>query len=745
MMGRVSNFNKMLVWIGLSLSFSSCFRSKLAWESAISHVNDSTAPAFSGLSSASATGPSQVNLSWSAATDDVSSSAEIFYSVYLSLTPGGQNFSAPVTSSAPGDTALSAGGLLPSTTYYFVVRARDAAGNEDTNTVERTATTLADSTPPVFSGVGGISSAGNTITLTWSAATDNITPSSSITYLVYQATTAGGQNFGTPTATVGAGGLSWTSSALPQGQTYYYVVRARDSANNTETNIAELSQVLPDTQAPTFSGLASATGMAGGSVQLNWSAATDNVTPGASLLYDIYFSTTPGTQNFASANYTSAAGASTYTATGLTQGVTYYFVVRARDVAGNRDANTIQHSATPLDTTPPTFSGLSTSTANPPTSIDLSWASGSDNVTAPGSLVYDIYQAITPGGQNFATPTYSTAPGATTFTATSLTPGIAYYFVVRARDAAGNRDANTIERTATIVDPTAPTFAGLASANAITTTSILLTWAPATDVATPQASIVYDIYPSLSPGGQSFGSPDSTTAPGATSAVVTGLSPGMTFYFVVRARDTDGNRDGNTVERWASTLPTAVGMLVYTSRANTVSEGGSSDYRTQASGIVGTWGYNGNNSDMMTITTSGATAKLAGMTLGSLYSGPNSFTFTMYVFSGGSTSGSVIASKSFSAVPVDTSTGQTMFLFDTPVTLAPGTYTIGFAWPSGYANGTTLHQTTGISRPSSTVVGSGGTLIVTYSDPTLDGPGELASSNGTSTVYGQVTTLLWDL
>ncbi|MBL7716876.1 MAG: hypothetical protein JNL01_15535 [Bdellovibrionales bacterium] len=744
-MVRFWGFSKAVLCLGLVVGLSSCFRSKLAWENDLTLTADSAAPTFSGLASATAPGPSQIDLGWALATDDQTASSSIYYTVYVSVTSGAQNFSSPTSITAAGATTHSITGLLPNTTYYVVVRAKDLAGNEDTNAVERNVTTSPDTMPPTFSGVSGISSGANTITLSWSAASDNITPTSGMTYLIYQATTSGGQSFGTPTATVSGGALSWTSSALLQGQTYYYVVRARDGASNTETNVVELSQFMADTQAPTFAGLTSATGMGSGSVQLNWSSATDNVTAAGSLLYDIYFSTTSGTQNFGSASYVSAAGATSYVATGLTQGVTYYFVVRARDAAGNRDTNTVQFTAAPLDTTAPIFSGVSVATGNAPSSIDLSWSPASDNVTATGSIIYDIYQANSSGGQNFTVPSYSTGPGATSYTVTSLLAGIPYYFVVRARDVAGNRDTNTVERTATIVDPTAPTFAGLTSAVAITTTSVLLTWSPATDVVTPQGSIVYDIYPASSSGGQNFVTPDSTTAPGATSAVVSGLPAGMTFYFVVRARDTDGNRDANTVERIAATLPTPTGMLVYTSRASTVSEGSSSDYLTQSSGFAGSWGYTIANSDMITITTSGATARLYGMTLGDYYSGPNTFTFTMYVISGPATSGTVLASRIFNGVPVKTGTGQTMFLFTNPVVLTPGTYTVGFAWPSGNSNGMTLHQPSGYSRSSSVVTGSGGTLTVTYGNAVFDGPGELGASNMTDSNFGQVNSLLWDL
>jgi hypothetical protein len=60
--------------------------------------------------------------------------------------------------------------------------------------------------------------------------------------------------------------------------------------------------------------------------------------------------------------------------------------------------------------------------------------------------VYEIYQATSPGGEDFAQPTYTSDPGATSFATPPLPDDVSYYFVVRARDAAGNRDRNRVER-----------------------------------------------------------------------------------------------------------------------------------------------------------------------------------------------------------------------------------------------------------------------------------------------------------
>jgi len=76
----------------------------------------------------------------------------------------------------------------------------------------------------------------------------------------------------------------------------------------------------------------------------------------------------------------------------------------------------------------------------------LKWAPAADDATPAVGIVYDVYQAAAPGGEDFSTPTYTTAAGATGFTTPLLPDDSSHYFVVRARDAAGNRDANDVER-----------------------------------------------------------------------------------------------------------------------------------------------------------------------------------------------------------------------------------------------------------------------------------------------------------
>jgi uncharacterized protein RhaS with RHS repeats len=74
------------------------------------------------------------------------------------------------------------------------------------------------------------------------------------------------------------------------------------------------------------------------------------------------------------------------------------------------------------------------------------WDPATDNLSPARRIVYDVYQATTPGARTSRTPTYTTEPGVTSFATPELPTDEVFYFVVRARDQAGNRDTNTVER-----------------------------------------------------------------------------------------------------------------------------------------------------------------------------------------------------------------------------------------------------------------------------------------------------------
>jgi hypothetical protein len=211
---------------------------------------DSVPPTFAGATGAAA-GARSVQLSWSAATDNVSTQSQIVYLIYQAAAPGAENLATPSYTTTPGATSFTIGQLADSTKYYFIVRAQDQAGNIDVNKVEVSATTPAETIPPTFAGASSATGGSNSVMLQWSAATDNVSTAAQISYLIYQASAAGGESYATPTYTTAAGATSYTVANLNPGSTYYFVVRAKDAAGNIDTNTNEKSAMIA---AVSFSG-----------------------------------------------------------------------------------------------------------------------------------------------------------------------------------------------------------------------------------------------------------------------------------------------------------------------------------------------------------------------------------------------------------------------------------------------------------------------------------------------------------
>lgn len=552
---------------------------------------DDTIPTFVGLISANDLGiGGTVQLNWNAATDpdtiecNSDPSLPIDYNVYYSKVPGGQDFLNPNATTT--NTQFDVVGLDNGVLHYFVVRAMDSAGNEESNLIEKSAmpTTPVDTAPPSF---GGLQSAidtgtGGTVSLNWPTATDpdtpecNTDPSIPINYDVFYSTTSGGQNFLTPSASTQ--NLLMDVTGLTNGVPYYFVVRARDSVGNWDSNTVERMAIPTtpvDSTPPVFAGVEQAYDtQTDGNVTLVWSAATDpdtiecNTDPSIPITYSVYVATIPGNQNFLLPSATTQS--TTTVVTGLSNGVTYYFVVRAKDSAGNEETNTVELSAmptTPIDDTPPTFSGLVlASDARTGGAVDLVWAAATDpdliecNSDPSLPITYNVYYSTTSGGQTFLVPDASTPD--TSIQITGLQDGVDYYFVVRARDAAGNEESNTLEGSAmptTPLDTTPPVFLGIVSATDLGTGGLVsLSWSAATDPDTiecnsdPSLPISYNVYVSLVPGAQDFLTPNETVS--GTQATISGLQNGIMHYFVVRAEDTAGNEDDNVIEH--SAMPT---------------------------------------------------------------------------------------------------------------------------------------------------------------------------------------------
>jgi chitodextrinase len=182
-----------------------------------------TAPPSVPASLAGTSTSSTVALTWGASSDNVGVAS---YRVRRNGTTVG----------TVSGTSFSDSGLSASTTYSYTVSAVDAAGNRSAESASRQVTTAAAASPPpggadktqptAPSNLAG-SATSNSVTLTWTAATDNV---GVVKYNIWRSGYAAGSTTGT----------SFTQTGLSAGQPYSYTVSAVDAAGNESADTPAL-------------------------------------------------------------------------------------------------------------------------------------------------------------------------------------------------------------------------------------------------------------------------------------------------------------------------------------------------------------------------------------------------------------------------------------------------------------------------------------------------------------------------
>lgn len=405
--------------------------------------------------------------------------------------------------------------------YFYHVKSRDSFLQE--SAFSASISSVQDSTPPpvpVMSALAAITS-GTFQVPAWSAVTD--AGVGGVQYFAEYSTSA---TFPVVVANSNwIGSLFWVVSGLTDGSTYYYHVKARDSLLQ-ESAFASTVFSRQDNAAPSApSMVAEPTFTAGTSNTVGWSTSVDAGIGG--VLYDLQVALNPA---FAGASTVSALLTTSYTATGLTGGSTYYYRVRARDAFGFTTAfsagtSSVQDSAAPPAPTmgaEPLFTQGTSNTASWSTVSDAGVGGVSYDVQASRSASFTVIEAE------------SGWIASTSFTFTRLEDGATYYYRVAAQDAFGLASAFSPVVSST-QDSSAPSGPVLSPEPVFTGgTSNTVSWANGTDAGV--GGVTHDLAYANNP---SF--TGATVVTGASSPrTVSGLTDGVTYFFRVRAFDAFG-------------------------------------------------------------------------------------------------------------------------------------------------------------------------------------------------------------
>ncbi|OPX85469.1 MAG: Exoglucanase B precursor [Pelotomaculum sp. PtaB.Bin104] len=389
--------------------------------------------------SAVAVSASQINLTWT----DKSSNESGFKIERKSGNSGFEEIAVVDSNTTFTDTSLA-----PNTTYTYRVRAFNSSGHSAYSNEDSATTSSA--VPAAPSGLSATAQSSSRINLTWE---DN---SSNETGFKIERKESG-ENY-TQVTTLGANANSYEDTDLDSNTTYYYRVRAYNSSGHSAYSNEDSTTTSGSGAVPEAPSELSATAASASRINLTWEDNSNNETG-----FKIERKRSGGTYNQIA---TVGANVTTYTDSSLSDDIRYYYRVRAYNAYGNSDYSDEDSAITTDGDEPEAPSDLS-ATALSSSRIKITWEDNSNNETGfkiERKRSGGTYSQITTVGANV-----------TTYTDSSLSDDIRYYYRVRAYNAYGNSDYSDEDSTIT-TDGDEPEAPSDLSATALSSSRIKITW-----------------------------------------------------------------------------------------------------------------------------------------------------------------------------------------------------------------------------------------------------------------------------
>ena len=493
-----------------------------------------------------------LTITWTApATSSNVSNAPAGYNIYQGTTAGGES-ATPVNGSALiSGTSVTIPGLTDGTTYYFKVQAVNAVGGSPLSAE----VSNAPAGVPATVSTTTITPSSNSVALSWTAPASN--GSDILGYNVYRTATApvagvsalvttlntSGAYFGGAyiNGTCGSGatlplngtqcdannnlttsnlitGTTYTDATATNGTSYYYVVTAVNAIGESTAVLASSLATTPGavTTAPT--GVSVAQG-ASSTLTLSWSSNT-----AATTGFNIYQGTTAGGESTTPINALPIANVSTgnsYTATGLTVGTTYYFVIKALNSVGLSGSSS-EVFGTAGAGAPGKPTGVTATALN--SGALISWTAPASNGSKITSYTVTAVTVNPTNGSPANTQTCS-ATTTTYCSLSSLINGLTYYVTVKATNAVGTGLSSTATTVVpAVTTPDKPTSVSVAISSGIAT----LTWTNGNAEGGTMTGVT--VYAGTASGAETAVNtyPAGTT----TASVVVGASGSYYFYVV---------------------------------------------------------------------------------------------------------------------------------------------------------------------------------------------------------------------
>ena len=527
---------------------------------------------------ATASGTTRINLSWTAPASDGGSRITGYR---IEESPdGNSSWTTLEADTISTRTTYPHTGLSGGTTRHYRVSAINSNGAGAPSNVDGATTgTTVPGAPTVLTATA---SGTTRINLSWTApASDGGSP---ITGYRIESSPNGNSSWTTLVATTGGASTTHSDTGLPGGTTRHYRVSAINSNGaGAASNVAGTTTGTTVPGAPTAL-TATASGTA--RINLSWTAPARD---GGTRITGYRIEESPdGTSSWTDLVTDTSDTRTTYSHAGLSGGTTRHYRVSAINSNGAGAPSSVD-SATTGTSVPGTPTALS-ARASGTTQVDLSWTAPASDGGSPVTG-YRIEESPD-GNSNWTVLVATTGSPATTYSRTGLPSGATRHYRVAAVNTNGaGAPSNTASTTTGTTVPGAPTSLTAAASG---TARIDLSWtAPASDGGIRITG--YRIESSLG-SGSSWTVLVATTGNTRTTYSDTGLSGGTTRYYRVSAINTNGagahsNVDGATTGTTVPDAPTDLAarvsenIRINLSWARPASDGGSlvTGYRIEIS------------------------------------------------------------------------------------------------------------------------------------------------------------------
>jgi len=470
--------------------------------------------------------------SWGAPTAYYGSLANLKYYYSVNALPT----AASVTQAYSNSLGAAAYATLPGENTLYVV-VMDEAGNIDYGSYA-SVTFSANTTAPGIPTNVDIADVSVKSTSSWKLAISWEEPTSVgagvATYRIYRSTDGTSYTFLASTS-----GISYVDTRLAQ-QTYYYYVKACDSANNcgAEGSIVEL---YPDGKYTTPAPLVGEPDVS----EITTKKATIEWTTSRTADSKIAYGTASGDYFTEEVGNSDQVTAHELELNNLEPGTTYYFVAKWTDEDGNLGTSEEY-----------TFATEPAPTAKEVKAVAIGIDSASIQFTSSHASSAKVYYGVTSAFGGYTEMGVGTAESTYTVQLTGLADGTKYYYKISLFDSEENEYEGDVYSFETLPRPKIQAVK-LQQVKGTATSTVLVTWTTNTPVST-----IVTYYPSANPSA----SADSIDVKMATThrKVIADLLPNTAYTLVVKGRDKAGNEalsPPQTFTTSADTRPPSVANL----------------------------------------------------------------------------------------------------------------------------------------------------------------------------------------